>query len=76
VEIAFRCHWLVQEGKVMSATRPWLVVRVEVITESEWTVVECEATGRAVVAVEVSLAVANASITISILRAAQSAMLL
>ena len=44
----------------MSATRPWLVVRVELITESEWTVVECEATGRAVVAVEVSLAVADA----------------
>ena len=44
----------------MSATRPWLVVRVEHIAESEWTVVEREATGRAVVAIEVALAVADA----------------
>ncbi len=48
------------EREVFSAARPWLVVRVELIAESEWTIVECEATSRAVVTIKVALAVADA----------------
>ena len=46
---------------MMSATGPWLVMRIEHLAESEWAVVECEAAGRTVVTVEVALAIANAN---------------
>src|SRR5690554_2375637 len=59
MEVALCSCRLIQKRVVMPPTRPGLIKRVEVIAESEWPVIECETTGRAVVAIEIALAVAN-----------------
>ena len=60
MKVTFGCHWLVQKSKVIPAARPRLIAWVELITESEWAVIECKTTSRAIVTIKISLAVADA----------------
>ena len=57
--VGLRGHRLVEEAEVSAAPGPGLKARIEQLAEAERAVVEGEATGGAVVAVEVALAIAH-----------------